>query len=385
MAKKIGIVCFPTYGGSGIIATELGKGLALSGYEIHFISSSMPQRLDGFQKSIYYHEVHTYEYPLLKDTPYVLSLTSKIVEISKTCGLDVLHVHYAIPHATAAYLAKQILAQESIYLPIVTTLHGTDITLVGQNKAYAPVVQFSIDVSDVVTAVSKFLREETYKVFSVTQDIHVIYNFVDLGHRFSPHTLLTKKQLICSESEYLIVHVSNLRKVKRVRDVVEIFHLIQKKVDASLLVIGDGPERSIMQKHCKSLQIDHKVKFLGNTGAIEEILYASDLMLMPSESESFGLAALEAMASYTPVISTRTGGIPELIVDGRAGFICEIGNIEEMAQKALHILSPRHLSQFKETAYKQAQKFDMPLIIPSYMKLYESLIDTSPQKALVGQ
>ena len=372
MAKKIGIVCFPTYGGSGVVATELGKWLAEHEYEVHFISSSMPQRLEAFQKNTYYHEVHIYEYPLIKDTPYVLSLTSKIVEISKTYGLDVLHVHYAIPHATAAYLAKQILAQEQIYLPIVTTLHGTDITLVGQNKAYAPVVQFSINVSDRVTAVSKFLRDETYKVFSVKQNIHVIYNFVDLNHRFTSHKI-TKKQFICPEDEYLIVHVSNLRKVKRVTDVVDIFHLIQKQVKACLLVIGDGPERSAMQKHCKKLHIDHKVKFLGNAGAVEEVLHVSDLMLMPSESESFGLAALEAMASHTPVISTRTGGLPELIVDGSTGFTCEIGNIEEMAKKALHILSPHHLSKFKAAAYKQAQNFDIPLIMPSYTKLYESL------------
>ncbi len=367
---KIGIVCYPTYGGSGVVATELGKALAKEGHEIHFITYSQPTRLDFFNENLYYHEVSTKNYPLFEYAPYELALASKMVDVVQHEALEVLHVHYAIPHASAAYMAKQILATKDITIPIITTLHGTDITLVGKDATYEPVVTFSINQSDFVTAVSEDLKKDTYEHFAVTKDIHVIPNFIDLD-RFKKQKKDHFKRAICPDGEKLLVHTSNFRKVKRVEDVIRVFERVRAIVPSKLLLVGDGPERSKMEELCREHHLCDDIRFLGKLEAVEEVLSVSDLFIMTSEKESFGLAALEAMACEVPVLSTNAGGLPELNIDGQSGFVCKIGDVESMSEKAIHILDDRNLPKYKAGALARAKDFEVSKILPLYETLYE--------------
>lgn len=381
MAKiKIGIVCYPTFGGSGVVATELGKALAKQGHEVHFITYSQPTRLDFLNENLFYHEVEFHTYPLFEYPPYELALASKMVSVVRNEKLDLLHVHYAIPHASAAYMAKQILKTEGIIIPVVTTLHGTDITLVGKDASYEPVVTFSINQSDGVTAVSSDLRKETYEHFKITQDIEVIPNFIDL-EKFKKQKKDHFKKAICPNNESLIVHTSNFRKVKRVQDVVQIFANIHQEIPAKLLLIGDGPERTKVEKMCRDLKICDDVRFLGKLEAVEEVLSVADLFVMPSEKESFGLAALEAMACEVPVISSNTGGIPELNVQGVTGFLSPVGDVEDMTRKALFVLDKDNLPRFKENALSRAKEFDVSRILPLYESYYTRILEKSTAKA----
>lgn len=369
---KIGIVCYPTFGGSGVVATELGKGLAKKGHEVHFITYSQPTRLDFFNENLFYHEVNIRSYPLFKYPPYELALASKMVDVAKNEKLDLLHVHYAIPHASAAVMAKQILKAEGIEIPVVTTLHGTDITLVGKDPSYEPVVTYSINHSDGVTSVSEDLKKDTYKHFNITREIKVIPNFIDL-QKFQRQRKDHFKLAICPNGEKLVVHTSNFRKVKRVDDVVKIFKKISETIPARLLLVGDGPERGHIEGLCRELGIYDEVRFLGKLEAVEEVLSVADLFLMPSEKESFGLAALEAMACQVPVISSNAGGIPELNIDGVTGFTSKIGNVEEMTKNALHILSEENLETFKKNALERAKEFDIVKILPIYEEFYQQV------------
>jgi L-malate glycosyltransferase len=371
---KIGIVCYPTFGGSGVVATELGKALAKEGHQVHFITYSQPSRLDFLNENIFYHEVEFRSYPLFEHPPYELALASKIVSVALNEGLDLVHVHYAIPHASAAYMAKQILKSHGIMLPVVTTLHGTDITLVGRDASYEPVVTFSINQSDGVTAVSEDLKRETFQHFNITNDIEVIPNFIDL-EKFKKQKKDHFKKAICPNDELLVVHTSNFRKVKRVGDVIEVFYNIQKEIPAKLLMIGDGPERVHAEQQCRDLHICDDVRFLGKLEAVEEVLSVADLFLMPSEKESFGLAALEAMACEVPVISSNTGGLPELNIQGVTGFLANIGDVEDMTQKALHVLDKTNLPKFKANALKRAQEFDIGRVLPLYESYYTKVIE----------
>lgn len=370
---KIGIVCYPTFGGSGVVATELGKALAKEGHKIHFITYSQPSRLDFLNENLYYHEVDFRSYPLFEYPPYELALASKMVSVVKNEKLDLLHVHYAIPHASAAYMAKQILKTHGITIPVVTTLHGTDITLVGRDASYEPVVTFSINESDGVTAVSQDLRKETYEHFKINNDIEVIPNFIDL-EKFKKQKKDHFKKAICPKGESLIVHTSNFRKVKRIGDVIRIFDNIHKEIPSKLLMIGDGPERTHAEAECRDLGIWEDVRFLGKLEAVEEVLSVADLFLMPSEKESFGLAALEAMACEVPVISSNTGGIPELNVQGVTGFLSNVGDVEDMTRKALFVLDKQNLPKFKENALKRAQEFDISRIRPLYEDYYQRVL-----------
>ncbi len=373
---RIGIVLYPTFGGSGVLATELGKALAKKGHQVHFISYSQPARLEAFVENIFYHEVYIPQYPLFQHAPYETALAGKIVEIVKSNHLELLHVHYAIPHASAALMAKQILKEDHIHIPVVTTLHGTDITLVGREASYEPVVTWSINQSDAVTAVSDSLVRDTLKHFSVKRPIRMIPNFIDF-ERFNKKPRQHFKDLIAPNSERIIVHTSNFRKVKRVEDVVRIFNIIQQKVPAKLLLIGDGPERSNIEKVCRELHVCDKVTYLGKQEAIEEILSICDLFILPSESESFGLSALEAMACEVPVISTNTGGLPEVNIHGKTGFLSDIGNYEEMAENALSLLSNNDLLiEFRKNALEQAMKFDLNVVLNQYVEVYEEMIDS---------
>lgn len=378
---KIGIVCYPTFGGSGVVATELGKALAKEGHQVHFITYSQPTRLDFLNENLFYHEVNIRSYPLFEYAPYELALASKMVSVVKNEKLDLLHVHYAIPHASAAYMAKQILKTEGIHIPVVTTLHGTDITLVGKDASYEPVVTFSINQSDGVTAVSSDLRRETYEEFNITNDIEVIPNFIDL-EKFKKQKKDHFKKAICPNGEALIVHTSNFRKVKRVLDVVRIFANIQAEIPAKLLMIGDGPDREKAEKLCRELDISEDVRFLGKLEAVEEVLSVADLFLMPSEKESFGLAALEAMACEVPVISSNTGGLPELNVQGETGFLSPVGDIEDMTQKSLYVLDKNNLPKFKENALKRAREFDLAQILPLYENYYQKVMERSRAKSM---
>ena len=369
---KIGIVCYPTYGGSGVVATELGIGLAQKGHKVHFITYSQPTRFDFFNENLFYHEVDIRSYPLFKYPPYELALASKMVDVAKNEDLDVLHVHYAIPHASAALLAKQILKTEGIEIPIITTLHGTDITLVGKDPSYEPVVTYSINQSDGVTSVSEDLKKDTYKHFNITREIRVIPNFIDL-EKFKKQRKDHFKTAICPNGEKLIVHTSNFRKVKRVDDVVRVFHQIHDTVPARLLLVGDGPEKNHIETLCKELRIMDDVRFLGKLEAVEEVLSVADLFIMPSEKESFGLAALEAMACEVPLISSNAGGIPELNVNGVTGFNSKIGDINDMTKNALHILSDENLTAFKTNALARAKEFDIANILPIYESYYEEV------------
>lgn len=379
---KIGIVCYPTFGGSGVVATELGKALAQEGHKVHFITYSQPSRLDFLNENLFYHEVNIRSYPLFEYPPYELALASKMVSVVKNEKLDLLHVHYAIPHASAAYMAKQILKSQGINIPVVTTLHGTDITLVGKDASYEPVVTFSINQSDGVTAVSEDLRKETYLHFKITNDIEVIPNFIDLA-KFKKQKKDHFKKAICPHDEMLIVHTSNFRKVKRIGDVIAVFNNIHKEIPAKLLMIGDGPERTHAEDQCRELGISHDVRFLGKLEAVEEVLSVADLFLMPSEKESFGLAALEAMACEVPVISSNTGGIPELNIHGVTGFMSNIGDIEDMTKNALTILDKNNLPKFKGHALKRAQEFDISRVLPHYEAYYQKVMERAASRISV--
>ncbi len=376
---KIGIVCYPTFGGSGVVATELGKGLAKKGHEIHFITYSQPSRLDFLNENLFYHEVDFHTYPLFEYPPYETALASKMVSVVKNEGLDLMHVHYAIPHASAAHMAKEILQEQGIIMPVVTTLHGTDITLVGKDASYEPVVTFSINQSDGITSVSEDLKRETYKSFNIKKDIEVIPNFIDLN-KFKKQKKDHFKKAICPNDEVLVVHISNFRKVKRVQDVVNVFANIRKEIPAKLLMIGDGPERNQAEALCRELHICDDIRFLGKLEAVEEVLSVADLFMMPSEKESFGLAALEAMACEVPVISSNVGGVPELNVQGETGFLSEVGDIEDMTRKALFILDKNNLSTFKKKALERAQQFDIEKILPLYESYYRKVIESTKSK-----
>ncbi len=379
---KVGIVCYPTFGGSGVVATELGKALAQHGHKVHFITYSQPSRLDFLNENIFYHEVDFRSYPLFEYPPYELALASKMVSVVKSESLDLLHVHYAIPHASAAYMAKQILKTHGITIPIVTTLHGTDITLVGKDASYEPVVTFSINESDGVTAVSNDLRKQTYEFFKITNDIEVIPNFIDL-EKFKKQKKDHFKKAICPNGEMLIVHISNFRKVKRIGDIIQIFYNIHQQMPSKLLMIGDGPERAKAEKQSKELGIEHDIRFLGKLEAVEEVLSVADLFLMPSEKESFGLAALEAMACEVPVISSNTGGIPELNIHGVTGFLSNVGDVEDMTKNALFILDKDNLPKFKANALNQAKKFDIINILPVYENYYQKIIEKTLAEVVV--
>jgi N-acetyl-alpha-D-glucosaminyl L-malate synthase BshA len=370
---NIGIVCYPTFGGSGVVATELGKALAKNGHNVHFITYSQPTRLDFFNENLFYHEVDIRTYPLFQYPPYELALASKMVDVAQHEKLDLLHVHYAIPHASAAYMAKQILKEKNINIPVVTTLHGTDITLVGKDPSYEPVVTFSINKSDGVTAVSEDLKKDTLEHFDIYQHIEVIPNFIDLG-RFKRQKKDHFKTAICPNGEKLMVHTSNFRKVKRVEDVIYVFNNVRKIIPAKLLLVGDGPERIKMEKLCRELGICDDIRFLGKLEAVEEVLSVSDLFLMPSEKESFGLAALEAMSCEVPVISSNAGGIPELNIDGVTGFTCNVGDVKDMTEKSLHILADENLDKFKKNALERAKKFDITNILPLYENFYYKIL-----------
>jgi L-malate glycosyltransferase len=377
---KIGIVCYPTFGGSGVVATELGKALAKEGHKIHFITYSQPSRLDFLNENLSYHEVNIRSYPLFEYAPYELALASKMVDVVKNEGLDLLHVHYAIPHASAAYMAKQILKTHGITVPVVTTLHGTDITLVGKDASYEPVVTFSINQSDGVTAVSEDLRKETFQSFKITNDIEVIPNFIDL-EKFKKQKKDHFKKAICPRGESLIVHTSNFRKVKRVGDVITIFANIHNEIPAKLLMIGDGPERVRAEAQCRELGISDDVRFLGKLEAVEEVLSVADLFIMPSEKESFGLAALEAMACEVPVISSNSGGLPELNIQGGTGFLSNVGDIEDMTRKSLFVLDKNNLPRFKENALRRAKEFDISRILPLYESYYQQVMEKTAARS----
>ena len=371
---NIAIVCYPTFGGSGVLATELGKALADKGHNIHFITYRQPVRLSGFHANIFYHEVRVPTYPLFDFPPYETALASTMVDVVKNNSIDLLHVHYAIPHAAAAYMAKCILAKQNIHLPVITTLHGTDITLVGRDKTYRPVVTFSMEESDLLTAVSDNLKEETYKNFKIDKPIEVINNFVDVK-RFHKKPISAFKKLIAPDGERIIVHASNFRKVKRVEDVIKTFQLIAKEIPSKLLLIGDGPERPEIESMTRKCTEKESIRFLGKQEQMEDLLPIADLFLLPSEYESFGLAALEAMAAEVPVISSNAGGLPEIIINGFCGYMSDVGDVEDMSRNAIKILKDdATYAVFKANALKQAQRFDIENIVPQYEALYQKVI-----------
>ncbi|NCD68783.1 N-acetyl-alpha-D-glucosaminyl L-malate synthase BshA [Mucilaginibacter agri] len=371
---KIGIVCYPTFGGSGVVATELGKALADRGHQVHFVTYNQPARLDLFSENLFYHEVTVSKYPLFDFPPYELALASRLVDVVRFEKLDVLHVHYAIPHASAAFMAKQILATYGISIPVVTTLHGTDITLVGNDRTYKPVVEFSINKSDGVTAVSEHLKKDTYRFFDIQKDIRVITNFIDMS-RFSLKPKDHFKKAIAPEGEKILVHTSNFRRVKHAQDVVRIFAKVNAVLPSKLLMVGDGQDRPECEQLARDLGVSENVRFLGKQDAVEEILSVSDLFLMPSQSESFGLAALEAMACKVPVVSSNTGGLPELNVEGVTGFLRDVGDVDGMAERAIYILEDEaRLAQFKENALEHARTFELSNILPQYENMYQQVI-----------
>ena len=368
---KIAIVCYPTFGGSGVVATELGLELAKRGHEIHFITYSQPVRLALLSKNVYYHEVHVPEYPLFHYQPYELALSSKLVDMIKLYGIELLHVHYAIPHAYAGYMAKKMLQDEGINIPMVTTLHGTDITLVGNHPYYKPAVSFSINHSDYVTSVSQSLKDDTYRLFDIDKEIVVIPNFIENNKELVKKDEPCHRNLMANENEKIITHISNFRKVKRIDDVVKIFYEIQKEIPSKLMMVGEGPEKEAAENLCAQLKIHDKVIFFGNSNEIDKILCFSDLFLLPSETESFGLAALEAMSCGVPVISSNSGGLPEVNRDGITGFLSNVGDIESMSKNAISILkSEATLLQFKANAREVAKTFDIQNILPLYEELY---------------
>ena len=371
---KIGILCYPTFGGSGVIATELGKALAEKGHSVHFITYSQPVRLEHFTENVFYHEVSIADYPLFEYAPYETALTSKLVDVARFEKLDIVHVHYAIPHASVAYMAKKIMESQGLKLPFITTLHGTDITLVGKNESYNPVVTFAINQSDAVTSVSESLKQETYDNFKICKEIEVIPNFIDL-RRFNKQRRDHFKRAIAPNNERLIVHASNFRPVKRVSDVIKVFNKIAEKIPSKLLMIGDGPERNRAEKECREIANGEHIRFLGKMDVVEEILSICDLFILPSETESFGLAALEAMACQVPVISTNTGGLPQVNVNDYCGFMSNVGDIDDMAKNSIYILEDSdRLMQFKKNALEHAKVFDIQKILPIYERLYEKVL-----------
>ena len=373
---KIGIVCYPTYGGSGVVATELGKALAKKGHQVHFISYKKPVRLTGFNPNIFYHKVNVSEYPLFDYPPYELVLSSALVDVVKFAGLDLLHVHYAIPHASAAYMAQQILSREGIEIPFITTLHGTDITLVGKDSAFEPVISFAINRSNAVAAVSESLKQDTLTHFKTEREIQVIPNFVCIEGCESPKVDLELKQRIAPNGEKIMAHVSNFRKVKRINDVVEVFEQVRKQIPVKLMLIGDGPELHEAEIYCRQNQLDHDLVVMGKVEDTEGMLTVADLFLLPSEFESFGLAALEAMSAGVPVISSNTGGIPEVNIHGFSGYLSEVGDVADMAKNAVSLLKDEEqLQLFKEQAFGRAKKFDILNILPTYEKLYQRVLE----------
>ena len=371
---KIGIVCYPTFGGSGVVATELGLELSKRGHEIHFITYSQPVRLELLSNNVHFHEVHVPEYPLFLYQPYELALSSKLVDMVKLHGIELLHVHYAIPHAYAAYMAQQMLEDEGIFVPIVTTLHGTDITLVGSHPFYKPAVTFSINKSNAVTSVSESLKKDTMRLFNIKRDIHVVPNFIDLEkhtHSFTD----CQRGMMAEDSERIITHISNFREVKRIPDVIKVFYNIQKTLPAKLMMVGEGPEKEAAERLVEELGITERVIFFGKSNEIDRILCFSDLFLLPSQTESFGLAALEAMASGVPVISTNTGGLSEVNDDGFSGYLSDVNAINDMSNNALKILKDIEiLNKFKANAKVQSQKFDLHNIVPMYETIYEETL-----------
>tara|TARA_B110000444_G_scaffold261216_1_gene311863 strand:+ start:3045 stop:4181 length:1137 start_codon:yes stop_codon:yes gene_type:complete len=368
---KIAIVCYPTFGGSGVVATELGIALAEHGHEIHFITYKQPVRLQLLHNNVHYHEVSVPNYPLFHYQPYELALSSKLVNMAKLHEIEIVHVHYAIPHAYAGYMAKQMLAQEGIFIPMVTTLHGTDITLVGSHPFYKPAVTFSINNSDAVTSVSQSLKDDTLRLFNIKKEIEVVPNFIDTK-KYENLYSDCERELIASKNEKIITHISNIRKVKRVDDVIEIFDRIQKKLPAKLVIVGDGPEKESLENLCKKKGIDEKVLFVGNSHEVDKILCFSDLFILPSEHESFGLVALEAMVCGVPVISSNAGGLPEVNIHGESGYLSDVGNVDEMAENALKILENNGTHQlFKRKAKENAQRFETKLIVPLYEEIYK--------------
>jgi N-acetyl-alpha-D-glucosaminyl L-malate synthase BshA len=376
---KIGIVLYPTFGGSGVVATELGKALALKGHEIHFITYSQPVRLGSFRENIFYHEVQVSDYPLFEYQPYETELASKMVDVVKYEGLDLLHVHYAIPHASAAFMAQQILKSQGIAIPFITTLHGTDITLVGKDPSFEPVITFCLNASNAVTAVSQSLKDDTIAHFATSQTIHVIPNFIQVKPELHEKNL-EKRRHYAMDNERILCHISNFRQVKRVEDVVRVFHQVQKEIPAKLILGGDGPERPFVERLGRELGICNKIIFTGKVRETGPILEISDLFLLPSETESFGLAALEAMAEGVPVVSSNTGGIPEVNVHGFSGFLSAVGNVDEMAQFALSILKDdNQLAQFSNNAFERAKTFSLSSVLPMYEELYEQVLDKMKQ------
>ncbi len=377
---NIGIVCYPTFGGSGVLATELGKALAEKGHMVHFITYQQPVRLSGFFTNVFYHEVRVPHYPLFDYPPYETTLASTMVDVATNNDLDILHVHYAIPHASAAYMAKQILRKKGKEIPVITTLHGTDITLVGKDKTFAPVVAFSINESDAITAVSQNLKQETYHSFDIEKEIEVIYNFVDIT-RFSKKPLDAFRKALAPNGEKIMVHASNFRKVKRVMDVIEAFAIIHEKVPCKLLMVGDGPDRPDAEEKCRALQICDDVRFLGKQQEMEEILAISDVFMLTSEYESFGLSALEAMAAGVPVLSTNAGGLTEVNIHGETGFMYQVGDIKALSNYAIDLLTNEtKLKEFKANAAKHAKKFDIHNIVPQYEALYQKFVPSAITK-----
>ena len=373
---KIAIVCYPTFGGSGVVATELGLELAHRGHEIHFITYRQPVRLALINPNVHYHEVNVPEYPLFHYQPYELALSSKLVNMVKLYDIELLHVHYAIPHAYAGYMAKQMLLADGIDIPMVTTLHGTDITLVGNHPFYKPAVSFSINKSDFVTSVSQSLKDQTYKLFNITKEIHVIPNFIELEKNFEGPNNPCRRSVIADENERIITHISNFRKVKRIPDIIRIFEKIQKEIPSKLMMVGDGPEKEKAEKLCRKLGLESKVIFFGNSHEIDSILSYSDLFLLPSETESFGLAALEAMAWGVPVISSNSGGLPEVNFDGISGYLSPVGDIAAMAKNAIRIIKDDSvLTQFKNNALGVAKQFDIKKILPLYEDIYQRAVN----------
>ena len=374
---KIAIVCYPTFGGSGVVATELGMALARKGHEIHFITYSQHVRLALLEKNIYYHEVDVPEYPLFKHQPYDLALSSKLVDIIKAYQIELLHVHYAIPHAYAGYMAKKMLKEEGIFIPMITTLHGTDITLVGSHPFYRTAVTFSINKSDRVTAVSQSLRDTTYAMFDIKKEIEVIPNFIDIQRYIEKAKEPCDRTLMALQTEIIFTHVSNFRAVKRVEDVVEVFARVNERQPSVLIMVGEGPERIKAERLAKQKGVYNKVKFLGNSLEIDKVLCMSDIFLLPSSEESFGLAALEAMANKTAVISSNAGGLPEVNIHGKTGYVCEVGDVEQMSAYALNLAQDEELLRsMKANALESAKRFDLPEIVPIYERLYQSAYES---------
>jgi N-acetyl-alpha-D-glucosaminyl L-malate synthase BshA len=372
---RIGIVLYPTFGGSGVLATELGMALANKGHQVHFITYSQPVRLSAFNANIFYHEVRVPTYPLFDFPPYETALASTMVDVVLNQHLDLLHVHYAIPHASAAYTAKKILQKNNgINIPVITTLHGTDITLVGKDRTYMPVVAFSINESDVITAVSNNLREETYKIFDISKEIEVIHNFVDVK-RFSKKPIDAFRKALAPNGEKVLVHASNFRKIKRVEDVIHIFEKVNKQIPSKLMMVGDGPERHTAEELSRELNLCDEIRFVGKQEQMEEIMVISDVFLLTSDYESFGLSALEAMAAHVPVVSSNAGGLPEINIHGETGYLAPVGHVDEMARYVLDIIKDEEtLAGFKQRAYEQACRYDMDNIVPRYEEMYERVL-----------